>query len=153
MMRTLGLIVLVVCLGLFGWKIKERLNFGDFSLGSTANGKTSSSPDYVTNYKEAKKQSDATGKPLLLIFSASWCGPCQTNKKRLYPHEQIQPFHDEFVWTYLDIDKPENARLAKQYRVNGIPSLHVISAEGKHLGSTGGSQRPRKFAAFLKRTL
>lgn len=57
----------------------------------------------------------------LLVFSAAWCGPCQTYKKTL---EGLDPTR---VIRY-DIDIHDE--LTKKYEVRAVPTTIVLNAEG-----------------------
>lgn len=110
------------------------------------------SPTFALSYAEAAKLAKETGKPMLLVFSADWCGPCQRNKNEVYPSAPVQPLHDAFVWAYLDVDQKANEQAAEAFGVNGIPHIQFVNAEGtKSLHQVIGSSSPRAFARTLKK--
>jgi len=111
------------------------------------------SPEFHTDYKTAEKAAKAEGKPMLVVFSATWCGPCQANKKGVYPSTSVKPFHDDFVWVYLDVDQKKNGPLAQKFGVNGIPHIEFVKAGGKTIDQAVGGTSPRSFAKKLKSVL
>lgn len=57
-----------------------------------------------------------TGSTKVLMFTASWCAPCQTLKKYLAKHPQL-----EALIEYVDLDaEPERAAKLK---VDSVPTL------------------------------
>lgn len=108
------------------------------------------SPKFEDSYRSAMNDAKKTGKPVVLVFSASWCPPCQTMKKSVYPSETVKAFHDKFIWAYLDVDDNDNEKPAKQYGVSGIPHIEFVDAEGKSLiEKQVGSSSPEAFAKRL----
>ena len=71
------------------------------------------SPQFATNYAAALKAGKDTGKPVVLIFSAVWCPPCQANKHNVYPSDAVKPFHAKFVWAYLVVGGTSPEEFAK----------------------------------------
>jgi thiol:disulfide interchange protein len=111
------------------------------------------SPKFLTNYEETLKAAKAANKPVVLVLSASWCPPCQMNKKNVYPSAEVKAFHDKFVWAYLDTDEEKNSKAAQTFKVEGIPHIEFLDSEGKSIGQTIGGTSPAKFAATLEQTL
>lgn len=101
------------------------------------------------SYADALKESQRTHKPIVLIFSASWCGPCKQMKSDVYPSNVVKPYHDKFVWAYLDVDETSNAQTAQQFKVRGIPHIEVINAAGTSFYQQIGGSSPGDFAASL----
>jgi thiol:disulfide interchange protein len=107
------------------------------------------SPAFVTAYDAALKAAKDGGKPVVMIFSASWCPPCQANKRRVYPSAEVKPFHDKFVWAYLDADQKANAAAMQKFGVSGIPHIEFLDKEGRSLGQAVGGTAPEAFAGQL----
>jgi thioredoxin-related protein len=108
------------------------------------------SPKFETKYKSALAEAKKSGKPIIVVFSAAWCGPCQQMKKSTYPSSEVTPMHDKFVWAYLDTDEKDNAEVAKQFKVSGIPHIEFLDKEGKSLGNQVGSSPAPAFAKTLE---
>ncbi|HEY1083475.1 MAG TPA: thioredoxin family protein [Prosthecobacter sp.] len=111
------------------------------------------SPSFGTDYKAAIETAEKENKPVVLVFSASWCGPCQAMKKSVYPSKEVTPLHDKFVWAYLDVDQEANAKAAAKYKVEGIPHIQFLGADGKDLGNQVGSSGAGEFAGTLNKVL
>ena len=140
--RSLLAILAVGIAGIF--LSRTSLAKGDFPEGS---------PKFETDYKAALATAAKEGKPVIVVFSAVWCPPCQANKKKVYPSDAVKPYHDKFVWAYLDTDIESNGAVAKKFGVNGIPHIQFLSKGGKSLGNTVGGTTPDAFAGKLKEIL
>ena len=111
------------------------------------------SPKFETKYKSALAEAKKAGKPVIVVFSASWCGPCQANKKNVYPADAVKPYHDKFVWAYLDTDEKANGKAAEEFGVSGIPHIQFLSKDGKSLDKQVGGTSPAAFAKKLDEVL
>ena len=72
-------------------------------------------------------------KPVLIDFSATWCGPC----KMLAPIlKQVKDSLGERVAIFkIDVDK--NQELASKYQVRGVPTM-ILFQNGKQLWRQSG---------------
>ena len=120
------------------------LHAGDFPKNS---------PAFHTSHAAAVKASKESGKPLVMIFSASWCGPCQANKNHVYPSKEVQPYHDKFVWAYLDADDEANVPAMRKAGVTGIPHIEILDKTQKRLAQSIGMTTPGNFANTLSAAL
>lgn len=107
------------------------------------------SPKFGTDYKAALETAKKEGKPVVLVFSAAWCPPCQAMKKTVYPSAEVKPLQDKFVWAYLDVDVEANAAAAEKYKVQGIPHVQFLDKDGKALISQVGGVSSAEFAGIL----
>jgi thioredoxin 1 len=80
----------------------------------------------------------------LLIFSATWCGPCKTMKADIDKDPKIV---EGYEWGYVDIDK--NVDVKEEYRVRSVPTIVVLDDDNKEIGRVVGY----KGSAGLKKAL
>lgn len=87
-------------------------------------------------------------KPVLVDFTAAWCGPCK----------QIAPFIDQLAAEYegralvakLDIDG--SPATTEKYRIRGVPSLKVFK-NGQVVAEQQGAAPKTVLAQLLERGL
>lgn len=88
-----------------------------------------------------------TQKPIVLVFSASWCKPCQTMKPII---EEIAREIPEV--TFLRADFDANPELVQNFRVDSIPAVLFIRKDGyivdRSIGFTTKQQLKDKIQAF-----
>jgi thioredoxin-like negative regulator of GroEL len=111
------------------------------------------SPKFEDNARSVLNDAKKSGKPIVMVFSAVWCPPCQAMKKDVYPSEAVKALHDKFEWAYLDTDDNDNAKAAKEFGVEGIPHIQFLDASGKPIDKQVGGSSPESFAAKLKDVL
>lgn len=101
------------------------------------------------DFDTAMAEASASGKPLLLDFSASWCPPCQVMKHDVWPDPGVgKVVSGRYVPVLVDVDDPRNAGVAERYEVSGIPAILVLDAEGRVL-RRGGFMSPAQAMEFL----
>ncbi len=78
-------------------------------------------------------------KPVLMDFSATWCGPCRMQKPIL--EELEKKYGDKVEFKVVDVD--ENPQLASQYEINAVPTL-IILKDGVEVKRFIGSYRGKR---------
>jgi thioredoxin-related protein len=111
------------------------------------------SPTFNSSSGPALTAAKKSGKPVIMVFSAAWCGPCQAMKKDVYPSEAVKAFHDKFIWAYLDVDDASNESIASKYGVSSIPHIEFLDASGKEIDKQIGGESPEAFAKKLQSVL
>lgn len=77
-----------------------------------------------------------SGKPTVVDFWATWCGPCR----------RVAPIIEELATEYADrvnigkCNVEEDEDLAGQFQVSSIPTIVFINAQGQLAGRLVGAQ-------------
>jgi thioredoxin 1 len=74
------------------------------------------------------------GKPVVVDFFATWCGPCKTLAPRL--DKLAGEFGDRIKFVSVDLDQAQE--LAAKLDVQGVPTLFFFGADGKLADTTVG---------------
>ena len=71
-------------------------------------------------------------KPILAVFGASWCPPCRSMKREVWPNAQVSAAVEAgFVPLYVDVDDGSQSELVTHYQVGSIPAVLIIDRNGK----------------------
>jgi len=107
---------------------------------------------WKTSLQAAKQAAAVSGKPILLMFHASWCGPCREMEETTFHDAAVTKLLQGMVCVKLDVDHDETT--AKAYDVNSIPRVLLLpSAGGTPVMDTIGYQDAEQFADGLREAL
>jgi hypothetical protein len=76
----------------------------------------------IDNYELAISCGKKLDKPILLVFTADWCGYCRSLKREL---KSIIPNH-KYVVCFLDIDNELNEKLVNQFNIKSLPTSIIM---------------------------
>jgi protein disulfide-isomerase len=103
---------------------------------------------WLTSWEEAAKQSEATGKPILIDFTGSdWCGWCIKLKEEVFETDHFKAWAAEKV-VLLEVDFPrktelseeqktQNEGLAEKYDIQGFPTIIFADHNGRQISQFG----------------
>ena len=91
--------------------------FADTPAEKTKSGKLT-----LCSYAQAHQETIETGKPMVVMVGADWCGPCQTMKKQVLPEVRRHGVLKQVSFASVNTDR--EAALAKKITGGGpIPQL------------------------------
>ena len=115
----------------------------------TAGGaETNNLPVFHASFRAASDAAAADQSLVLLIFGAEWCGPCRQLKQETLasPEFLLQggPLH------IAEVDVDANQKTARDFAVSAIPSLLLLTADGKIAIRRLGFVNTSEMLAFLQ---
>ena len=104
---------------------------------------------------EGKARAQEQDRPMVVLFTATWCGPCQLLKQKVLNQPEVaSALQAGFVPVKVDMsDARMDDPLIKQYDLRGWPTLIAMTPEGKEIkrieGLTKSAQSPESFNDWL----
>ena len=102
---------------------------------------------WETDYDQALATAAAERKPLLVDFSASWCGPCRLMENTTFADEKVRSDLEGYILVRVDLD--QNATLAGKYGVQAIPACFLVNQFGERVANRVGYIAPAAFRSWL----
>jgi thiol:disulfide interchange protein len=91
----------------------------------------------------------AQHKPLLVYFTASWCGPCQAMKRTTWADEDVRKAMERYVPVKIDVD--EQKAVAERFGIRAMPTYVVMSEGGEPGRRAEGRMEAEDMVTWLRR--
>jgi thiol:disulfide interchange protein len=107
---------------------------------------------WLSSLPDARRLASREHRPLLVVFSASWCGPCQEMKNETFVSPTVTPLLSSMVC--VDVDADANQDAVREYKIDAIPRTMLFrSSDSSCLMDQTGFQDPDAFAQALRDAL
>ena len=108
---------------------------------------------FLTDVDQARAQSQATGKPILLDAFTTWCKPCRQMDLKVFSDPEVEALLvAQFVPLRLDMEQAAGQRLGERFGIRAYPTLVIFDDAGEiHRGT--GYMDVSAVAAFAKTSL
>ncbi|GAB4194592.1 MAG: hypothetical protein Kow00105_08820 [Phycisphaeraceae bacterium] len=93
------------------------------------------------SYHAAETESGETGKSMLVLFTADWCGPCNQMKAWVFSDQNIaEAIESRFIPVKVDLTREglPDQYLADRYQVRAIPTLLTLMPDGEPISIASG---------------
>ena len=110
--------------------------------------------DNTETYAEARRQTTETGRPMVVMVSTDWCGPCQAMKRNVLPRVRERGLFKKVTFAQVNADR--DGELAKELTGGGpVPQLVMYRRSGRGWSRCKliGGQSVEKVEEFIKEGL
>lgn len=102
-------------------------------------------------FEEAQQKAAAENKLIFIDFYADWCMPCKMMAKQVFTDSIVGDyFNGKFINLQLNVEKEENQKLVKQYKVVSMPTLAFLRPEGKAVLLSVGARAKDDFLKMAR---
>jgi thiol-disulfide isomerase/thioredoxin len=108
--------------------------------------------DFVWFTPETKAELDATGKPYLIYFWATWCNTCRTQAEAIDPMLEAKPEYKAVPVVRIDWDIYVNGPLVAEWKIPRRSTILVMK-NGMELHRSVAETEPAQLEALFKMAL
>ena len=142
-----------------GVKVAKGLGIALVSAGAfalvSAVGTPSASPAWrFDDLDAARAEAVKNGHPLLVDFTAAWCGACKQLDRKTFASPDVQPELLRFMKVKVDAtnnDDPKVEAMMDRYDVVGLPTVLVFDSTGKEAVRYTDFVEPSPFLEAIRR--
>jgi thiol:disulfide interchange protein len=100
-------------------------------------------------YDEGLRRGKREGKKIFLNFYADWCHYCQVMEEKTFQDSAVAAFLNDY-YIPIQVDSDRQRKIAKEYRVQGLPTTFFLAEDGDSIGSQPGYIPPDVMLPLLK---
>lgn len=142
MFKSSSWVLTIIVLGLIGGILAPKL------LGLTGHAPVPPAFAESVSLTQAVEQSSQSGKLVLALVTAEWCGPCQMLKRGALTDDRVTAWiQQNAVAVYIETTDNDDDSKALPVRV--LPTS-VLIRDGKIVSSLEGNASAEKYLAWLK---
>jgi thiol-disulfide isomerase/thioredoxin len=102
------------------------------------------------SFEEITRQANKAGKPILAVFSATWCKPCRHVKKTVFKTPAFKQVADRALLLYIEETTKEGKAYKRKFKIKSFPTFKVFSAQGVLLETGHPERSVQGFVRWIK---
>jgi thiol:disulfide interchange protein len=87
--------------------------------------------DLPARLTEAMARATSANRPIMLTFTAAWCGPCKVLDAETQTDGEFQ--REAANWECLKLDVEQHPELARRFLIEGLPTILLLEPGGNLL--------------------
>ena len=130
---------------------KLRLILTALSAATCVTARAELPAGWSTNLTVALTNAQTGQRPLLVYFTASWCGPCKLLARTTLTNDAVVETLSTLTHVAVDVD--EHPDLAQRYNVQAMPTFMMLTSDGTEVLRATGYQSADEFQDWLTNSL
>jgi tetratricopeptide (TPR) repeat protein len=107
---------------------------------------------WISTFNEALKQSQSSGKLIVVDLYADWCPPCREMAQNVYPDIEFINFSRSQIYMLLDAEADsEGIQLSRKFKVDSYPTLLVLDSKGQEIDRLIGGRDTKDLMRDLQK--
>ena len=108
--------------------------------------------EWRDDYEAAEGEARAAGEPMLIDFTASWCGACQELAQETFADLRVAAEAERFVPIRVDASRQPAPveRFMERFEVRGLPTVILIGSEGEEVGRVTEFVPPARMLELMR---
>lgn len=99
----------------------------------------------------AEQKAAAENKLIFIDFYADWCMPCKMMAKQVFTDSIVGEYYNQkFINLQINVEKEENQKWVKQYKVTSMPTLAILHPDGKVISLSSGARDKDDFLKMAR---
>jgi thiol:disulfide interchange protein len=96
-------------------------------------------------YEDILAKAERAGKPIMIDFYATWCGPCKVMDKEVFQSEEVATYFNENIISFkVNAEAFDGVSLAQKFGIRAYPTFIFLKQDGtvvrKHEGMATGTK-------------
>ena len=153
--KGIGIVVVVLGVSAMLHGLMSHYGWRDaMPVGSTAvKGTVGSTVGWRGDESAALADARGAGRPVLIDFTAEWCGACHELDKLTWSDPTVSATLGGFVALRLDMTRknPETEAIRSRWKVSGLPTVIVLDRRGNEVDRFFGFRPPEQVLPLLQR--
>lgn len=101
----------------------------------------------ANSFEDALQKSKESGRPIVVIFGASWCQWCRKLESETLTESRVMNRLENYV--YLKVDADTERKLAEKFSISGLPAMVILDSDGHVLKRDQGFKDAKEFSNWL----
>lgn len=93
---------------------------------------------HISSYDELLTLINREQKPIIIKFSASWCGPCKMITPVFKQYAESPRYKDAIIFVEVDVD--QSPKIAEKFNVTSMPTFKAVRVHKIINEFVGGSK-------------
>lgn len=104
------------------------------------------------DYEVADTEARAAGRPMVIDFTATWCGACQELAHETFSNAEVISEMERFLPVRVDATQEDERSEAfmERYQVRGLPTVLIIDSSGEESARVTEFVPPDRFLPLLR---